>query len=68
MVVVDKAGQRDIEQGRSLSLETRPDDRICRAYCKDGRFLALLSLQKESGLWHPYKVFVRPAEPGNSTK
>jgi len=67
-VTVDETGQHDIEQGRSLALEIGLDQELCRAYSKDGHFLALLHLQKESGLWHPDKVFVRPAERGNLTE
>jgi len=67
-VVVDKSGQQDIVQGRTLSLEISSDEELCRAYSQDGRFLALLRLQKESGLWHPDKVFARPAEQGNLTE
>jgi tRNA pseudouridine55 synthase len=67
-VVVGQAEQQDIEQGRLLALETNADEEICRAYSQDGRFLALLRVQKESGLWHPYKVFARPAERVNLTK
>jgi tRNA pseudouridine55 synthase len=67
-VVVDKLGQQDIVQGRTLSLEISPDEELCRAYSQDGRFLALLRLQKEIGLWHPDKVFTKPAENGNLTE
>ena len=67
-VVVDEAGQHDIEHGRSLALEIGQDQELCRAYSQDGHFLALLHLQKESGLWHPDKVFVRPKEHGNLTE
>ena len=67
-VTVDETGQHDIEQGRSLALEIGLDQELCRAYSQDGHFLALLHLQKESGLWHPDKVFVRPAERGNLTE
>jgi tRNA pseudouridine55 synthase len=67
-VVVDETGQHDIEQGRSLALELGSDQELCRAYSQNGHFLALLHLQKESGLWHPDKVFVRPAEQENLTE
>jgi tRNA pseudouridine55 synthase len=67
-VTVDEKGQRDIECGRSITLEISLDQELCRAYSQDGQFLALLHLQKESGLWHPEKVFARPAEQGNLTE
>jgi tRNA pseudouridine55 synthase len=67
-VTVDEKGQQDIECGRSLTLEIGLDQELCRAYSKDGQFLALLRLQKESGLWHPDKVFVRPVEQDNLTE
>lgn len=61
-VSVDETGQRNIEQGRSLNLEIDSDQELCRAYAQDGRFLSILRFQQESGLWHPEKVFINPAE------
>ena len=60
-IVVDAAGEEEIAHGRPLP-ETEGQDGIsgeqCRAYSSDGRFLALLILDQESGLWRPRRVFV----------
>ena len=50
-----------VKKGQSIPLgldkgSAYPDER-CRAYSADGRFLAVLRLQKERGLWHPDKLF-----------
>lgn len=60
-VILDEEREKTIKTGTSISLglddcSACPEDR-CRAYSADGRFLAVLSLQKESNLWHPDKVF-----------
>lgn len=56
--VVDAAQERDIINGSTVSLEVEDATQHCRAYSKDGRFIALLRLSAESGLWHPEKVFL----------
>lgn len=60
-VILDEEREKTIKTGTSITLgledtSDSPEDR-CRAYSADGRFLAVLSLQKETNLWHPDKVF-----------
>jgi len=57
-VVVDEATEQVIRNGLpvALSLES-PDDRRCRTYTADGHFLGVLRFGKETGRWHPEKVF-----------
>jgi tRNA pseudouridine55 synthase len=62
-VILDEESEGLVKNGRSISLgldtrSTYPEER-CRAYSADGRFLAILRLQKEDGLWHPDKFFPR---------
>jgi tRNA pseudouridine55 synthase len=61
-VVVDDAAAEDIKNGRPLALEgaEMPDSipgNRCRAYTRDGSFLAMLGFDKEKGQWRPEKVF-----------
>lgn len=60
-VVVDADRARVIKNGGSLEIEPVPSgdgpEGWCRAYSKDGCFLAVLSLNTESGRWRPEKVF-----------
>lgn len=60
-VVLSKESEETISKGQSISLgldmrSAYPGD-MCRAYSADGRFLAVLCLQEENGLWHPDKFF-----------
>ncbi len=34
------------------------EQKYCRAYSQDGRFLGMLCYVPDTGLWHPEKVFV----------
>lgn len=60
-VVVDADRARVIKNGGSLEIEPGPSadgpEGWCRAYSEDGCFLAVLSLNTESGRWRPEKVF-----------
>jgi len=60
-VILDNESEEMVKKGHSVPLaldksSTYPEER-CRAYSADGRFLAVLRLQKEKGLWHPDKFF-----------
>jgi len=62
-VILDEKSEGLVKNGISIPLELDnmsdfPEER-CRAYSADGRFLAVLGLQKETGLWHPDKFFSR---------
>lgn len=61
-ILVSDAGEVAIRQGKPLaakeSEETLAEGR-CRAYTLDGRFLAVLSLNRETMQWKPEKVFGR---------
>jgi tRNA pseudouridine55 synthase len=60
-VILDEESERLVKNGQSipLGLDNRSayPEEWCRAYSADGRFLAVLRLQKEKGLWHPDKFF-----------
>ena len=60
--ILSEESERMVRKGCSIPLEwdenLHPEDR-CRAYSADGRFLAVLRLQKEENLWHPDKVFIK---------
>jgi tRNA pseudouridine55 synthase len=74
MVVIDDSTAQDIKNGKPVILDDcAPEDNrnvpqgssqesippcYCRAYSKDGRFLALLRFIRENGTWHPKKVFI----------
>jgi len=57
--VLDPEEAQDVRRGHDLDLgQVNPEDNIyCRAYSPDGRFLAIMKVVPESGLWHPEKVF-----------
>jgi tRNA pseudouridine55 synthase len=62
-VILDEESEGLVKKGHSISLGldnsfTCTKER-CRAYSSDGRFLAVLRLQKDKGLWHPDKFFPR---------
>ena len=57
-VVVDEATEQLIRNGLPVALSLEPPDvRRCRTYTTDGDFLGLLRFGKETGKWHPEKVF-----------
>jgi tRNA pseudouridine55 synthase len=47
-----------LRKGQPLGREVEAEGRHLRAYDADGRFVAILHRDKESGLWRPRKVFV----------
>ncbi len=47
-----------IRKGQALGRPVEADARHLRAYGPDGRFVAILHRDKESGLWRPRKVFI----------
>jgi len=56
--VVDEATEQVIRNGLPVALLLEPPDhRRCRTYTADGRFLGVLRFDKETGKWHPQKVF-----------
>ncbi len=61
-VVVSREQEPGVRNGVPLVLEDAPDgtgsERRCRAYSRDGCFLAVLCFNPESGQWRPEKVFV----------
>jgi tRNA pseudouridine55 synthase len=62
VMVVDEEGEAAIKTGSPVNT-CESDTRIAegkyrRAYNKDGRFLAILTCDKDSGLWRPKKVFI----------
>lgn len=60
-VVVDNVAEENIRNGRPLVLDgdDSPGER-CRAYNRDGSFLAVLKFNSETGQWQPEKVFISP--------
>ena len=50
-----------VRGGQLISLEVTSQPGLCRAYTEDGRLLAMLRFEAESGQWHPEKVFIRDA-------
>ena len=55
--IVDPGQERAILHGRPVAMESAAAGDRCRAYSTDGRFLAVLGILPQSGLWHPQKVF-----------
>ncbi len=54
-VTLTEAQEQAVRFGQQLSIEAREAHRL-RAYGKDGRLLALLMLDSETGAWQPSKV------------
>lgn len=59
-ITVDSEGEDDVIHGRTISPPegqniTHGEQR--RAYSQDGRFLAIVRFDKDTGLWQPSKVF-----------
>ncbi len=57
-VMVDEVNEDIIKHGGSPVFETEEVGEYCRAYNLDGRFLAVLRFNAETGRWQSYKVFV----------
>ncbi len=60
-IIVDDAGEETIKNGSPLPVEygnggTRK--LFCRAYSRDGRFLAILRHVPDKGVWQPKKVLI----------
>ena len=47
-----------LRQGKPLARPVEAEGRHLRAYAPDGRFIAILHRDKESGVWRPRKVFI----------
>ena len=64
-VVVNKEQERVVRNGGPLLLGDGSDgasvEGRCRAYSRDGHFLAVLRFNSESGQWQPEKVFAQQA-------
>jgi tRNA pseudouridine55 synthase len=61
-ITVDEEGEAALKTGSPLKREADAGDdtrgKYRRAYSNDGRFLAILTRDKDSGLWRPKKVFI----------
>ena len=59
MIVLTGEDEVVVENGRSIVLDERycTTSHYCRAYNSNGEFIAILSYNKDEGLWHPDKVF-----------
>jgi tRNA pseudouridine55 synthase len=58
-IIVDEESEKAVINGRPLALTQgiEVSEKICRAYSKDGRFIAILRYDVERGHWKPEKVF-----------
>ncbi|MFC2059094.1 tRNA pseudouridine(55) synthase TruB [Chloroflexota bacterium] len=58
-VTIDEEDERAVTNGRALALaeEASVEGKLCRAYSRDGRLLALLRYCTETENWRPEKVF-----------
>ncbi len=60
-ITVSPEAEREISCGRairSIEDEDTGEYELCRAYSEDGRFLGLVRFGRETGVWHPEKVFI----------
>jgi tRNA pseudouridine55 synthase len=59
VMTVDEDSEKAIVNGRPLAVATEGDVSagLCRAYSRDGRFIAILRYDAERGHWKPEKVF-----------
>lgn len=61
-LTVDETGEKDIKTGNPPKVfeddTPPPETTYCRAYSKEGKFLAILVRDKEYSLWRPKKVFI----------
>ena len=55
--IVGTQGQKHIQNGRPVALDTPLGDELCRAYGVDGEFLAILRFDPTDDVWRPDKVF-----------
>ena len=64
MVTVDEDSEKAVMNGRPLALVTEGEasGKLCRAYSRDGRFIAILRYDVDRGHWKPEKVFEKPGE------
>ena len=60
-VTVDEENEKAVINGRPLVLTSGEEipKGLCRAYSRDGRFIALLRYDEERSYWKPEKVFAR---------
>jgi tRNA pseudouridine55 synthase len=58
-ITVDEENEKAVVNGRPLALTqgTEVSEKICRAYSRDGSFIAILRYEEERGCWKPEKVF-----------
>jgi tRNA pseudouridine55 synthase len=61
-IIVDEESEKAVINGRPLALTQGAEvsEKICRAYARDGRFIAILRHDEERGCWKPEKVFRKP--------
>jgi len=61
-IIVDEESEKAVINGRLLALTqgTEVSEKICRAYARDGRFIAILRHDEGRGCWKPEKVFRKP--------
>lgn len=58
-IIVDEDNEKAVINGRPLMQVIEVSGKICRAYAKDGRFIAILRYDEEGDCWKPEKVFVK---------
>ena len=63
-VDVDQPTRLRIEQGQPVNLDPSSQAEVLRAYSPDNHFIAILRFEKDSGLWHPEKVFLETGPLG----
>jgi tRNA pseudouridine55 synthase len=63
-IIVDEENEKAVINGRPLGLMQGTDisEKICRAYSREGRFIAILHYDEEQGCWKPGKVFRKREE------
>ena len=68
-IIVGEAEELAIRNGRLIFLDSnyQVSEQYCRAYSKDGSFIALLHFLPEQNLWHPDKVFSLEQAEDNAT-
>jgi hypothetical protein len=59
-IKVDEVDEAAIRTGNLIKNITQDntEGKYCRAYSRDGRFLGILTRDKDSGNWRPKKVFI----------
>jgi tRNA pseudouridine55 synthase len=60
VITVDEVDEAAIKTGNLIKnmAQDNAEGKYCRAYNRDGRFLAILTRDKDSGNWRPKKVFI----------